>query len=128
LGIVDEAHKSLLTDMNELVSTIKDGALSQAPPLLTRIQSAASRDFMNERQLMEEDGYPFVELHTRQHERFFEFLADLQHEIELGEKDRVYLAFRVKRLLTGWLVNHLLSADRHYGNYRNNRRAKAAVI
>ncbi len=123
-AIVDEAHKSLLADMNALASAIKDGALSQTPPLLAKIQSSASRDFMNERQLMEEDNYPFVELHTRQHERFFEFLAELQREIELGEKDRVYLAFRVKRLLTGWLVNHILSADRHYGHYRNTRRGK----
>ena len=121
---VDAAHKTLLNDMNALASTIKDGALSQTPPLLAKIQSCASRDFMNERRLMEEDSYPFVDLHTRQHERFFEFLAELQREIELGEKDRVYLGFRVKRLLTGWLVNHILSADRHYGHYRNTRRAK----
>ncbi len=123
-AIIDAAHKSLLADMNTLASAINDGALSQAPSLLTHIQSSASRDFMNERQLMEEENYPFVELHTRQHERFFEFLAELQREIELGEKDRVYLAFRVKRLLTGWLVNHILSADRHYGHYRNTRRGK----
>jgi hemerythrin-like metal-binding protein len=81
---------------------------------------------MHERQLMDEDNYPFVQLHARQHERFFEFLAELQDEIESGETNRVYLGFRVKRLLTGWLVNHILSADRHYGHYRNNRRGKQA--
>jgi hemerythrin len=123
-AIVDDGHKSLLADMNALASAINEGALSQTPPLLARIQSSASCDFMNERRLMEEDNYPFVELHARQHERFFEFLAELQREIELGEKDRVYLAFRVKRLLTGWLVNHILSADRHYGHYRNTQRGK----
>ena len=121
---VDAAHKRLLADMNALANAISKGVLSQTPPLLAHIQSSASRDFMNERQLMEEDNYPFVDLHIRQHERFFEFLAELQSEIELGEKDRVYLSFRVKRLLTGWLINHILSADRHFGHYRNTRNGK----
>jgi hemerythrin len=123
-AIVDAAHKSLLDDMNGLNAAIDAGALSKASSLLARIHSSASRDFMNERQLMEEDNYPFVDLHARQHQRFFEFLAELQREIESGERDQVYLAFRVKRLLTGWLVNHILSADRHYGSYRNTRRGK----
>jgi hemerythrin len=123
---VDAAHKSLLADMNELADVISNGILSRTSPLLARIQATASRDFMHERQLMDDDNYPFVQLHTRQHDRFFEFLAELQGEIESGETNRVYLGFRVKRLLTGWLVNHILSADRHYGHYRNNRRGKQA--
>jgi hemerythrin len=121
---IDTAHKSLLADMNALARAINSGSLNQTATLLERIHSAASLDFTVERQLMEEDGYPFIELHTRQHQRFFEFFADLQREIEVGEADRVYLSFRVKRLLTGWLVNHILSADRHYGSYRNSRRGK----
>ena len=108
--------------MNALAAAINDGALSQASSLLRQVHSSASRDFMDERQMMAEDNYPFVDLHARQHERFFEFLAELRHEIDLGESGQVYLAFRVKRLLTGWLVNHILSADRHYGHYRNSRR------
>jgi hemerythrin len=123
-GMVDAAHKNLLADMNALDVAIGAGSMSQASSLLARIHSSASRDFMNERQLMEEDNYPFIDLHVRQHERFFEFLTELQGEIESRERDQVYLAFRVKRLLTGWLVNHILSADRHYGSYRNTRRGK----
>jgi len=123
-AIVDAARKDLLADMNMLAGAIDDGALDQTPPLFSRIQSAASRVFMTERQMMEEDGYPFIELHMLQHERFFEFLAELRGEIDHGEKDRIYLAFRVKRLLTDWLVNHILSADRHYGHYQNTWRGK----
>jgi adenylate cyclase len=123
-AIVDSAHKRLLADMNALSTAVGDGALSEASSLLAHVHSSASRDFMGERQLMEEDSYPFLDLHTRQHERFFEFLAELRREIDLGDMDQVYLAFRVKRLLSGWLVNHILSADRHYGHYRNNRRVK----
>jgi len=123
-SVVDDAHKSLLADMNQLAEVIADGPLSRTTSLLARIQSSASRDFITERQLMDEDNYPFLALHVRQHERFFEFMTELQGEIDLGETDRVYLGFRVKRLLTGWLVNHILSADRHYGHYHKSQRGK----
>jgi hemerythrin len=124
--IVVTALQQLFADMNELADAIDAGNFGRTQPLLERIQSSASRGFMRERELMDEDDYPFVDLHARQHERFFHFLTELRHEIELGETDRVYLGFRVKRLLTGWLVNHILSADRHYGHYLNNRQGKRA--
>ena len=120
------AHRNLLASMNELADAIDAGMFRHTLPLLENIQSSASRDFAHERELMEEDSYPFVDLHTRQHERFFDFLTELQREIELGETDSIYLGFRVKRLLTGWLVNHILSADRHYSHYRNTRRREQA--
>jgi hypothetical protein len=41
---------------------------------------------------MSEAGYPFVDLHVRQHQRFFEYFDELRGEIESGEEDRIYLA------------------------------------
>ena len=125
-AVVDVAHKNLLADMNSLSRAINGSALSQTRPLLAHIEAVASRDFEVERRLMTEDEYPFVDLHSRQHQRFFEFFNELRREIESGEQNRVYLAFRIKRLLTGWLVNHILSADRHYGQFRKGRRGKQA--
>ena len=127
-AIVDSAHKLLLADMNALARAINSSALDLTLQLMANIQVVASRDFTIEQQLMEEDGYPFVDLHTRQHTRFFEFFAELRGEIQNGEQDRVYLAFRVKRLLSGWLVNHILSADRHYGHYRNSERREQVKL
>lgn len=122
LSALDAAHKNLLADMNALARAINTSALNLTTPLMAQIQFAAARDFAVEEQLMQEDDYPFLELHARQHQRFFEFFAELRREIEQGEENRVYLAFRVKRYLTGWLINHILSADRHYGHYREGKR------
>jgi hemerythrin len=118
--VLDLGHKSLLADMNALARAINVSALNLTPPLLAQIQFSATRDFLIEEQMMREDGYPFIDLHTRQHQRFFEYFNELRDEIDLGEEDRVYLGFRVKRFLTGWLINHVLSADRHYGHYRRS--------
>ena len=126
--VMDVAHKNLLADMNALARAINVSALNLATPLLAQIQFAAARDFTVEEQLMQEDEYPFHQLHARQHQRFFEFFGELRREIEHGEESRVYLAFRVRRYLTGWLINHILSADRHYGHYRTNRHGEPAPL
>ena len=119
---VDTAHQNLLIDMNALARAVNVGAWELTPPLLAQIQFAAAHDFTIEEQLMEQDEYPFLDLHIRQHQRFFEYFGELRREIERGEENRVYLAFRVKRLLTDWLINHILSADRHYGHFLHGRR------
>jgi hemerythrin len=124
---VDTAHENLLADMNALAGAINVGALDMTPPLLAQIKDTAAHDFALEEQLMATDDYPFLKLHARQHQRFFEYFEELRREIELGEVDRVYLAFRIKRFLTGWLVNHILSADRHYGHHRRGRGAAQAL-
>ena len=124
---VDTAHQNLLTDMNALARAVNVGAWELTPPLLAQIQFAAAQDFTIEEQLMERDGYPFLDLHVRQHQRFFEYFGELRREIETGEENRVYLAFRVKRLLSDWLVNHILSADRHYGHFLFSRRQANAA-
>ncbi len=123
---VDAAHRDLLADMNALARAVSVSALNLTTPLLAQIQFTATRDFTIEEQLMQEDEYPFHELHARQHQRFFEFFGELRREIEVGEENRVYLAFRVKRFLTGWLINHILSADRHYGHHRRARHREPA--
>lgn len=117
LGEVDTAHRNLLADMNALARAVHVGAWDLAPPLLAQIQFAAAADFTIEEDLMSSRGYPFTAQHARQHQRFFEYFGDLRREIEGGGEDPIYLAFRVKRLLTDWLVNHIVTADRHFCHF-----------
>ena len=120
LSTVDTVHQDLLADMNALSKALHDNRLEMTGPLLAQIGKAAAADFRIEETLMRESAYPFVELHVRQHQRFFEYFEELRREIESGEEDRVYLLFRIKRFFTGWLVNHIVSADRHYGHFRRS--------
>jgi hemerythrin len=123
---IDRSHENLLADMNALARAVHVGSMHLAPPLLAQIQFSAAAAFTVEEELMHEREYPFILLHARQHQRFFEYFGDLRAEIEGGETDRLYLAFRVKRLLTDWLVNHILNADRHFGFFLRGRNAPGA--
>jgi hemerythrin-like metal-binding protein len=110
--------------MNALARAVHVGAWNLTPPLLAQIQFAAAADFTIEEELMHDRGYPFLQLHARQHQRFFEYFGELRIEIESGAENRLYLAFRVKRLLTDWLVNHILNADRHLGQFLRSQRVQ----
>ena len=126
LGVeeIDHAHRLLLVDMSALAHAVKAGAWSLAPPLLAEIEFAAKAAFSAEEELMFERGYSFTALHIRQHERFFEYFAELRAEIEGGGEDPQYLTFRVKRLLTDWLANHMVTADRHFGQFLRGRTSR----
>ncbi|MBK9625036.1 MAG: guanylate cyclase [Rhodocyclaceae bacterium] len=122
---IDEAHRLLLVDMSALANAVRIGAWSLAPPLMAEIQFAAKAAFTAEEELMFQRGYSFIALHTRQHERFFEYFSVLRAEIESGGEDPQYLAFRVKRLLTDWLANHMVTADRHFAHFLRGRTSRA---
>jgi len=125
LSAIDTVHQELLANMNDLSRALHDNSLELAGTLLDRIRVAAEGDFAIEERLMRQADYPFHDLHARQHQRFFEYFHELRREIESGEEDRVYLIFRVKRFFTGWLVNHVISADRHFGHFRRSHAAPA---
>jgi hemerythrin len=124
---VDQAHQNILADMNALARAAHVGAWNLAPPLLAQIQFSAAADFTIEEEMMYENGYPFTELHARQHQRFFEYFGELRAEIDSGTEDRLYLTFRIKRLLTDWMVNHILNADHHFGHFLVTRRRRIAA-
>ena len=115
LGIdsIDNAHRGLLTVLDTLRLTIGNSSLAE--PLLTQIQTAANACFLHEEQLMRENHYPFIAMHLRQHQRFFESFQELRNDIANGlGDDPVYAGFLVKNLLGDWLINHILNADRHF--------------
>lgn len=123
LGIeaIDSAHKDLLADMHVLTRAIHAGTQELISPLMAQIQAAAAHSFMLEEQLMQERAYLFAEMHARQHQRFFEYFNELQDGMGRDEKDPIYLGFRVKTLLTDWLINHILNADRHFSHFLSGR-------
>lgn len=111
---IDTAHRSLLADLHALSRAIHAGTRELTSPILAQIQAAAAHSFTLEEQLMQEQAYPFVGTHALQHQRFFEYFSELQAEMEREEDDHIYLGFRLKTLLTDWLINHILNADRHF--------------
>jgi hemerythrin len=123
LGIttLDAAHQGLLNDLNDLTCSLQTGTTTLISSLLTQIHIAATQAFLLQEHMMQDKGYPFAELHTRQHLRFFDYLRELKTDIEHDSADPIYLDFRVKNMLTDWLINHILNTDRHFSHHLNGR-------
>jgi hemerythrin-like metal-binding protein len=116
----------LFNDINSLIHAIQTRTFDAEKsalisPLLTQIRTAATHAFLLQEQIMQDKNYPFLELHTRQHLRFFDYLKELQGEIENDGADHIYLGFRVKNMLKDWLINHVLNTDRHFAHHLNGR-------
>lgn len=121
---IDPAHHDLFGEMSLLERTLGEGRRDAVKDLMANIRAAAQSEFLREEEDMGRLGYPFLDLHARQHQRFFEYFDELGREIT-AEEDGVYLQFRVRRFLTGWLVNHIVSADRHLAHFRRGLAATA---
>jgi hemerythrin len=120
---VDTAHQNLLVDMNALARAVNVGAWELTkPPLLAQIQFAAAHDFTIEEELMEQDEYPFSTCTSASTSAFSSISANCAAKSSAVKRIASILAFRVKRLLTDWLINHILSADRHYGHFLHGKR------
>jgi hemerythrin len=113
---LDHAHRALLAALYQLQLAVDK--TTTAKPSLLQIEAAAKRSFLLEEQQMASAKYPFSAMHERQHRRFFNVLAELAKDIANNHaNDPVYLRFRVKTLLTDWLINHIVNADRHFVGY-----------
>lgn len=71
--------------------------------------------FLEEEELMRAHGYPGLDAHRRQHDECREMLVGLLDEARHMNLDQ--LASEVKRLINGWIYNHILSADFDYVPY-----------
>jgi hemerythrin len=120
---VDTVHQNLLADMNALARLLHDNSLESTGTLLDQIRDGALRDFEIEHAQMSEAGYPFSTCTPASTSASFEYFDELRARDRVRRGRPHLLVFRVKRFLTGWLVNHIVSADRHFGHFRAIRRA-----
>lgn len=110
---VDSEHRIMLSGINALARAVYLGSWNLIPLLMPKIISATERNFSAEEEVMQVRNYPFRDLHLRQHRHFLATLNALQQEIAHGSDDCIHMAFRVRQRLTDWLINHILTADRH---------------
>jgi hemerythrin len=77
--------------------------------------------FREEEMLMAASNFPGLDEHRRQHEQCRKMLYDLLgRAANMGLDD---VADEVKRLIDGWIYNHILTADSEYVPYLKAARA-----
>ena len=74
--------------------------------------------FASEEALMAAAGYPELESHRRLHEHLLLRVRDMEMRVEIDDPT---VAFDLTRFLYRWLVEHIETSDRKFGEFSRGR-------
>ncbi len=116
---LDEQHRKLVDMLNELDDLIRRGSDEIIlRDILKRLLDYTAYHFVTEERLLERNEYPDLLRHKREHNALSWQVLELRSRYEAGEGVR---ASEVRDFLTGWLKNHILSADKNYAAFLNSK-------
>lgn len=112
---IDGEHQQLVA----LVNRVHQGIVQRAPDAdisnhLAELRGYTEAHFAQEEDLMRVVGYPRYRWHARYHRVLIKMLADNEARVFKTEQaDR----FEFVEFLNGWLVDHIQTADTHFGRF-----------
>jgi adenylate cyclase len=123
---IDQTHRQLFYKINELISAFAARDLQTVRVIFAYLASHHDESEEEEEALMRQCGYPFVDSHLKEHQRFKKRFAELKDEIDSGKSDMAYISFRTQLLLLDWFTGHISRIDRHAGRFISNARQEPA--
>jgi len=111
----DEAHKKIIDSMNELHDIIKfkkDNAALEK--VLNELFGYTKTHFNDEINLMEQYGYPELNEHKAEHDKFIAQIEDIKEK--LGNQANL-LNIQLLYFLKDWLINHIMVTDMKYSEF-----------
>lgn len=114
---VDEQHKGLVRQVNELREAMKRGeGKAKVASLLKFLGEYALDHFAAEERLMTLHKYPKFEEHKKIHEAFKADFGRLAQELSSAAKASL-LSIEVERRLSNWLVQHIQGKDKEAAGF-----------
>ena len=117
IEFIDEEHRRLFEIIEEANQLIKAELLhdkyDEIVRILGELKEYTQEHFKDEEEYMERIGYSGLEAQKRAHEAFVEKLTEINLE-EVDERQQEYLE-ELMEFLLGWLINHILKADKKIG-------------
>jgi len=119
IAVLDRQHQALFDTVNELKDALTSGLGSGVvEEVLKKLSDYALNHFAAEELLMTEHGFPGLETHRAEHERFARNVEKFLEDYKAG-KTGVPVALML--FLQSWLQEHLLKTDKAYSAYLNAR-------
>ncbi len=111
---IDEQHQILVACINSLWRALAVGQDQKIiGELLESLWIYTETHFLAEEILMEEAGYPELEIHQQIHLGFIEKL----NKVVKSQADGKPIGLELLQFLTDWLINHIKVADRQFANF-----------
>lgn len=120
---IDEQHKELFKIGNSLyeIVSIKDGVdrYDEIVEILHKLMDYAEYHFDFEEKLLEENGFPHLKQHRRQHDSFIQKVRSID-ERDIDEKQKT-IGMDLIIFIANWIENHILKTDMEYKEYMNDK-------
>jgi hemerythrin len=114
---IDNQHKELIRKLDDLAECIlqKKGK-NKIGSILRFMEDYGKMHFSTEEEFMSKYNYPGLDEQRMQHEKFNITTAKLIKQLE-SEKDMESFASSVQRYLIDWLILHIKTSDRKFGEF-----------
>jgi hemerythrin-like metal-binding protein len=115
---VDIEHKMLFNYLNEFFEAfLENKADSRIEKLLDKLSNYAKDHFHNEESYMRKNGYPDIQSHILEHNKFRKKITEFKSDYHEG---KVKITHGLLTYMSNWLVNHILFTDKRFVNYTSD--------
>ena len=109
---VDAQHENLVALVNKLHQAMGEGkGKNVLEEILGSLVSYTKAHFRDEERMMEQNGYPDLIEHKRQHAALTKKVLDFQTEFKSGAMG---MSIDIMQFLSTWLKGHILGTDAKY--------------
>lgn len=111
---LDEHHRHLFALLARIAGMVEDGGLSleSLGAIFAELNRYIAYHFAEEEAMMEQAGFPFLELHRHSHQTIAMRVADMAATLTAAGMESV--ARELHGFLTGWLIHHIEIEDFEY--------------
>jgi hemerythrin len=113
--IIDEQHKEWIRILNNFHDAVQKGQGQVI--LLETIQlffEYTQYHFAEEEKLLKKYNYPLAYAHIEAHTQMIWTITHLYHDYG---KNNILLSFKTLDILKDWLIKHILTLDKEFGNF-----------
>ena len=112
---IDNHHKHFFLLLNKIYdSFLKHVPNDELDSLLRQLIEYSMFHFSAEERLMQENLFPGLDAHKREHDGFSEKVIEMQKDYLYGDKA---LCLAVISFLNNWVSNHILQVDAGIGHF-----------
>lgn len=112
---IDWQHKKLIDMINEFYQNLQDRLPKEGiSVLIKRLNDYIEVHFKTEEDILRKIGYPRLDAHIIEHEKFIKKVHDIEKRHNEGT---LLLTVELTSFLKDWLKDHILRKDKHYKDY-----------
>ncbi len=117
IKIIDQQHRRLVDSINNLHDAMKTAINNDVvSKIVEDLTAYADTHFITEEDFFVQYGYPKLEAHKREHDRFRAKAAEFKKQLQEGH---IALSIDMSMFLFDWLNDHILKMDKAYTAFLN---------